>query len=604
MRLRFSRLSLLWKIMLSTSVAVTALFALTGEIVLGNVTRTMSGSLEEEAQHSFRAYTALWASRANLLSSVSRIMSEMPNVRAAFSTGDAPTIQDSMGEIWRKVSQANALFLVTDPTGRVIANLGDVPAESMGKSVEVVRAAAAKIPSHVDDPQSPGINGEGGFFLHESGPPQLYQLSITPVYVQSTQGESLNNFLVAGFQVDALLAQQLKEDTGSDYLFLTPRTVIASTLNPRATSVVRANLEHAKPSKLVSDGIADYAWYRKPLLDISGHEVAEICILRSFDAAHRRIAALYTNIILLWLGAMAAGLGLTYLLARRIVEPVKQLDRAAAEVGRQNYAIAVEVRSEDEMGRLAQTFNAMCASIRQAREDLIRQERISTIGRLSGSIVHDLRNPLAAIYGGAEMLVDTDLPPTHVKRLAGNIYRASRRIQELLSDLLNVSRGKTTAAEVCRLREVAQAACDFLAESASLQQVDLCVDIPPEIELPLERSRMERAFVNLIGNAIEAMADGGQVRITAELDSGYAVVHVRDNGPGVPPQILSQIFQPFVTAGKRNGLGLGLALTRQTVLEHGGEMWVESEPGRGACFSFRLPGAHVAAERAGGVMIP
>ena len=97
------------------------------------------------------------------------------------------------------------------------------------------------------------------------------------------------------------------------------------------------------------------------------------------------------------------------------------------------------------MGRLARTFNNMCASIRQAREDLIRQERISTIGRLSGSIVHDLRNPLAAIYGGAEMLVDADLPPSHVKRLAGNIYRASRRIQELLQDLLNVSRGKSGA---------------------------------------------------------------------------------------------------------------------------------------------------------------
>src|SRR5262249_56529014 len=115
----------------------------------------------------------------------------------------------------------------------------------------------------------------------------------------------------------------------------------------------------------------------------------------------------------------------------------------------------------------ARTFNTMCASLRQAREDLIRQERISTIGRLSGSIVHDFRNPLAAIYGGSEMLVDADLPPTHVKRLAGNIYRASRRIQELLQDLLNVSRGKTHAPpEVCRLREVASAACDSLAATA------------------------------------------------------------------------------------------------------------------------------------------
>ncbi|SPE37813.1 Integral membrane sensor signal transduction histidine kinase (fragment) [Candidatus Sulfopaludibacter sp. SbA3] len=275
------------------------------------------------------------------------------------------------------------------------------------------------------------------------------------------------------------------------------------------------------------------------------------------------------------------------------MEPVEQLDRAAAEVARQNYAIEVEVRSEDEMGRLARTFNTMCASIRQAREELIRQERISTIGRLSGSIVHDLRNPLAAIYGGAEMLVDADLPPAHVKRLAGNIYRASRRIQELLQDLLNVSRGKSGAPEPCRLREVAAAACESLAATAEAQGATLALDISPEIELPLERSRMERAFVNLIGNAIEAMPGGGEVRISAVLDAGSVLVHVDDTGPGVAPEIRSKLFQPFVTAGKRNGLGLGLALTRQTVLEHGGDLWVGSAPGRGARFSLRLPAAHV-----------
>jgi two-component system, NtrC family, sensor kinase len=245
------------------------------------------------------------------------------------------------------------------------------------------------------------------------------------------------------------------------------------------------------------------------------------------------------------------------------------------------------------MGRLARTFNNMCASIRQAREDLIRQERISTIGRLSGSIVHDLRNPLAAIYGGAEMMVDADLPPGHMKRLAGNIYRASRRIQELLQDLLNVSRGKTAAPELCRLREVASAACDSLASAAEAQGVSISLFIPPEIEVPLERSRMERAFVNLIGNALEAMPDGGRVHISASIDGDSAVVTVEDTGPGIAPEIRPNLFQPFVSAGKRNGLGLGLALTRQTVIEHGGDMWVESEPGRGARFVFRLPGAQV-----------
>lgn len=591
MRSRFSRLSLLWKILLSTSVAVTVLFAITGEIVLGNITRTMSGSLQEEVQRSFRAYTSLWESRAKMLSTVSSIISDLPTVRLAFDTGDKATIQDTAGELWRKVSESDALFLVTDPKGTVLASLGGATSLINSKDMGLVQRASGKFPNYIEHHNDAAALQASGFFFQDGDPCELYQVSLTPVYVQSTQGERLRNILVAGYLVDAFVAKQLKDATGSEFLFLTPDGAVTSTLNPRATSVVRANLDRARSDDLVSDGVAKYAWFKTPLVDVSGSKVADLVILRSFENARQRIAGLYTQILLLWLLAVSVGLGLTYLLARRIVEPVRQLDRAAAEVARQNYAIQVDVNSEDELGRLATTFNGMCSSIRQAREDLIRQERISTIGRLSGSIVHDLRNPLAAIYGGAEMLVDTDLPPAHVKRLAGNIYRASRRIQELLQDLLNVSRGKSRAPEVCRLREVATAACDSLAVAAEAQNVHFRISIPPELELPLERSRMERAFVNLVANSLEAMPEGGEVRISAVCEQGMAIVHVEDTGPGVAPEIRAKLFQPFVTAGKRNGLGLGLALTRQTILEHGGDMWVESEDGPGAQFAFRLPGA-------------
>jgi signal transduction histidine kinase len=442
------------------------------------------------------------------------------------------------------------------------------------------------------------IQAEAGFPKQASGfvvlEGELYHLSVTPVYVQSGRDQDLLNVLVAGEKVDALTAQRLKDATNSEFLFITPAGVIATTLNPRATSAVVADLAKKGATQKVSDGVVEYAQFETPLLDIVGQPVGKICILRSFEGPQRRIASVTNNILLLWIGAILAGFVLTYLLARRIVEPVEQLDRAAAEVARQNYEIEVPVESEDEMGRLGRTFNMMCASIRQAREDLIRQERISTIGRLSGSIVHDLRNPLAAIYGGAEMLVDTDLPPAHVKRLASNIYRASRKIQELLQDLLNVSRGKQSAPENCRLREVASAACDSLATAAEQQGVTVSLEIPVEIEVPVERSRVERVFANLVGNALEAMQGGGEVRITAELREGAVVIHVEDTGPGIAPEIRSKLFQPFVSAGKRNGLGLGLALSRQTVMDHGGDMWVESNPGRGARFSFRLPGAHAA----------
>jgi signal transduction histidine kinase len=582
---RFSRLSLLWKILLSTSVAVTILFAITGYIVLSAINRTMYASLEQEVQNSFHAYTALWNYRADMLSNTTLMLSDLPQVRSAFGTGDRATISDTAGELWRKVSDANAIFLVFSPFGQYVTSVGGDAAPALARNKDIFTAASAKFPKQ-----------SKGFFLQDG---ELYNISVTPVYVDSSSGEQrLANVLIAGYRIDALVAQKLKEATGSEFLFLQPGgPPVASTLNPRATGVVVRNLGATQASELVSDGLSKYARFETPLTDIAGRKVGALCILRGFDGAQRQIDSLYSKIIVLWILAVSAGLGVTYLLARRIVQPVKELDRAAAEVARHNYAIEVEVKSEDEMGRLARTFNTMCASIRQAREDLIRQERISTIGRLSGSIVHDLRNPLAAIYGGAEMMVDADLPPAHMKRLAANIYRASRRIQELLQDLLNVSRGKTGAPELCRLREVASAACDSLAAAAETQGVAIAIAIPPEIELPLDRSRMERAFVNLVGNSLEAMPEGGQVRISASYESGSALIQVEDTGPGIAPEIRANLFQPFVTAGKRNGLGLGLALTRQTVLEHGGDMWVESEPGRGARFLLRLPGAQVSASQ-------
>ena len=579
----YARLPLLTRVMLSTSVAVTVLFGITGQIVLRHVEQTMSQSLQEEVEASFHSYVSLWKARTDLLSNVSQIIAGMPDVRAAFGTGDQATIRDTAGELWSKISSLRGVFLVTDPSGRVVSSLGGVTAPSLGRNLELVRAAASRFPEQ-----------SSGFYLAGQ---DLFHFAVTPVYVQSANGpNALINVLVAGYRVDALVAQQLKEATNSEFLFVTPAGLITSTLNPRATDRIVADLAVTGQGRRVTDGVIEYAWSETPLADLSGNPLGKVYILRSFASAQQRIASMKNNILMLWLFAMMAGLLLTYLLARRIVDPVRELDRAAAAVARQNYAIQVPVTSADEIGRLAATFNSMCASIRKAQDDLIRQERISTIGRLSSSIVHDLRNPLAAIYGGAEMLVDADLPPSHVKRLAANIYRSSQRIQGMLQDLLDVSRGKQGTTEVCRLREVAMAATDSLAAAADSQGVTLSLEIPPEIEVPLERSRMERAFVNLIGNALEAMPNGGEVRIRAEMQGGVVLVHVEDNGPGIAPEIRAKLFQPFVTAGKRNGLGLGLALSRQTVLEHSGDMWVESTPGHGARFSFRLPGAQVAHE--------
>ena len=568
-----SRISLLWKILLSTSVAITLLFAVTGWIAVYSATRATSYSIEHEVQASFQAYQSLWKSRADRLASISSILSAMSDVRAAFGSADEATIRDTAGELWARVSDEDAFFLVASPRGQVIASLGGSSRQSLPADLQVVRDALSHFPA-----QASG-------FLARDG--RLYDIVLTPVYVQSTGGTALLNVLVAGYDVGRGLAARLKNATGgSEFLFLSEGRVIAATVGPREADLIASRLS-GFPARLAAGGI-QYAPLITPLLDIDGHAVGRLAILRSFEVAQGEISTLRRNISLLWLASMAAGLALTYLLARRIVGPVKVLDRAAAEVGRQNYDCEVAVTSEDELGRLAATFNAMCASIREARQELIRSERIATIGRLAASIVHDLRNPLATIYGGSEMLLYSQLSEAQIHRLAGNMFGASQQVQELLQDLLDVGQGKAGEVRLCDLREIVGAVAGSLESAAAAQQVRIVLEVPEGLELPLDRRRIERVFLNLMGNALEAMPGGGAIAVSAAAEPDSVVVTVRDTGPGIAPEIRTRLFQPFVTARKKTGLGLGLALARQAVVDHGGDMWADSSES-GASFLFRLP---------------
>ena len=568
----FSRLSLLWKILIPTSLVMTLVFAVTGWLVQRSVVNTTYASVQQEAKASFQAYDSLWKARATLLASVSEIISTMPYVRAAFGTGDQATIRDTAGELWSRVSkEEDAFFLVSDPQGRELVSLGAPASFVPNDDLPMVRVARAQFPK-----QASGFVQKGD---------QLFQVVVTPVYVQSAGGSALLDVLVAGYRVDDGVAQRLKDSTGgSEYVFVTGDSIITSTLSPEAKRSIGAELlkNHG------SSQFADYLALSRPLPDVGGQPVGQLFILRSLAGASQNLAALRRQMFALWLLALIAGLAVNYLVARKIMQPVAELDRAAAEIARQNYGYNIQVASQDELGRLAETFQSMCASIQRAREELIRQERIDTIGQLSTSIVHDLRNPLAAIYAGAEMLVDSNLPEEQTRRLARNIYRASRGIQDMLQQLLNVARGKSEMSEICSLREVIGAAWSTVAAAAEARNIELDMGVVDHLECPMERARIERVFANLFENAIDAMRSGGKVAIRTQADRDNVLVCVDDTGPGISPAVRARLFQPFVTAGKKNGLGLGLALSRQALLDHGGDIWVESD-GPGARFCLRLP---------------
>jgi signal transduction histidine kinase len=213
----------------------------------------------------------------------------------------------------------------------------------------------------------------------------------------------------------------------------------------------------------------------------------------------------------------------------------------------------------------------------------------AALGTLAMSIVHDLRNPLATIHSGAEMLNNSQLPERQVRRLASNMHSASVRIQELLQDYVEQCRTKGSRRHPSNLRSLVAEAVDRIAAAAEAQSVVVVQDVPADLVLTVDDSRIRSVLINLLANALEAMPTGGSIRISTIAAETSVVVKVLDTGPGVAPEIRDCLFQPFVTVRKPNGWGLGLAQARQAVIDQGGEMWLESPSGRGACFAFSLP---------------
>jgi len=186
-------MSLLWKIMLSTSVAITCLLAVAVWLVQNHFMRIATVMLNEEVAASSRAYESLWSARAERLASVSLVLSRMSDVRAAFGTRDQTTIRDTASELWNSIAPSRTLFYVLEPGGAVVASLGS--AVETAPSFPLT-AAASRFP------------GQATGFVIENG--RLYQTVVTPVYVAAAQGSALLNVLVACFEVDATLASELK----------------------------------------------------------------------------------------------------------------------------------------------------------------------------------------------------------------------------------------------------------------------------------------------------------------------------------------------------------------------------------------------------------
>jgi signal transduction histidine kinase len=223
------------------------------------------------------------------------------------------------------------------------------------------------------------------------------------------------------------------------------------------------------------------------------------------------------------------------------------------------------------------------------QREVIASERMAALGTMAGMLAHDFRGPMTVIRGYAETLLEGSLPPAEVQERADLIIKMVDRLERMTAETLDFAR---ESHRLVRRNVNLASMLHELAEGIPLElpglEVDTDIRLPPGIQASLDVDKLRRAVGNIAANARDAMKGSGRLHIRAEVRDGVLFLTIVDEGPGVPEGIRERLFEPFVTQGKKGGTGLGLAVARRFVEDHGGTVELLPE-GPGARFRILLP---------------
>ena len=308
----------------------------------------------------------------------------------------------------------------------------------------------------------------------------------------------------------------------------------------------------------------------------------------------------------LTLGVFALAVALMLILVWRFTRPIQQLSEAAERVAAGELDFQVDIHRRDEMGQLATTFNDMIGGLKaksELEERLNNAERAAVIGRLTSAVAHEIRNPLNFINLSIDHVRSKYAPEgerdhERFDKLLGSIKEEIARLNRLVNDVLNFGRPANLNNRAFDLRATVDPVLALVRAQADQQGVEIETQLPEKpVMVAADAEKLKSCFSNIVINAIQAMPDGGLLSIDMREDAERVVVRFVDTGPGIPEDALDRVFEPYYST-KDTGTGLGLAVTRKIVDEHGGQIRVESAPGDGTTFEVELP-RQVAAADAG-----
>jgi two-component system, NtrC family, sensor kinase len=333
-------------------------------------------------------------------------------------------------------------------------------------------------------------------------------------------------------------------------------------------------------------------------------------------------AAIWRTALLL-VAFLLLAVGTSVLLARRLVRPIESIQAGAARIGGGAFDQRIEVRSNDELGALAEEFNLMAARLQESYSSLEhkveeRTRELATALReldeksreleaasrhkseFLANMSHELRTPLNAIIGFSQVLRERLFGEVNEKQAEylDDILSSANHLLSLINDILDLSKVEAGQVELdvapFSLEEALESGVVMVRERATNEHVRLVVSPAPDLDVVAgDERRVRQVIFNLLSNAVKFTPAGGEVDVCALRVDGEARISVSDTGPGIAPEDQQRIFEEFQQTDtgieQREGTGLGLALSKRLVELHGGRIWVESEVGKGSTFVFTLP---------------
>jgi signal transduction histidine kinase len=317
--------------------------------------------------------------------------------------------------------------------------------------------------------------------------------------------------------------------------------------------------------------------------------------VRGAYARLEEILAAQNRILLLTLVlSLAGGLLGSWLISRSLARPLNELTTAMADVGAGQLDRAVTSSSRDEIGELARAFGRMTENLERTQAQLVQSEKLASIGEMSAAVAHGLRNPLASLRAAAQLVRRHPGAPSsaeHLNAIVDEVDRLDRRISHLLS-FSRPAPYHPLKESVPRLIEgLLPTFSQPLRERGVELQLELSAVLP---EVRVDPIQLEQALVEIVSNALDAMPEGGRLRIGASLNGNgtspsEVSIEIADTGPGIPDQVLPSVCEPFFTT-RQEGTGLGLAIAKRYVEQNGGCLEIVSGPG-GTTVRVRLPAA-------------